>query len=221
MMARYSLELFRMVDNPLTPLFDFDYDFYCDDVTVKKKFEEKFINHYYFYEIGCETHARWSYMLKARLNLIMPYYKQLYESELKAKDIEFLLNKDLREEFTRTLDAIHQSEGSSSSNGLSNDKSIIDTKTSNINDGVAEANLTQGYLTGIGNDSSSNTTSSQASTSNHNKESDTQNEKTVLVSRGNIGTTSSAELLERWRGVMINIDKMIIDGCRDLFMMVY
>ena len=41
-MASYSMELWEMVDNPLTPLFDFNYDFYCEDIKVKKKFEEKF-----------------------------------------------------------------------------------------------------------------------------------------------------------------------------------
>ena len=86
-MAKYSMEISEMIENPLTPLFHFDYDFYCDDQLVKKKFEQKFIDHYFFYEIGCETHARWSQMLKARLNLIMPYYKQLYETELKSKNI--------------------------------------------------------------------------------------------------------------------------------------
>ena len=46
-------------------------------------------------------------------------------------------------------------------------------------------------------------------------------EKTVFISRGNIGVTSSAELLEKWRNVMINIDQMLIDECRDLFAMIY
>ena len=71
-MASYSMELWEMVDNPLTPLFAFKYDFYCDDLEAKKKFEEKFINHYWLHEIGCETPARWNQMLKSRLNLIMP-----------------------------------------------------------------------------------------------------------------------------------------------------
>ena len=46
-------------------------------------------------------------------------------------------------------------------------------------------------------------------------------EKTELISKGNIGQTSSAELLEAWRKVIINIDKMIILSCRDLFMLLY
>ena len=102
-MASYSMELWEMADNPLTPLFAFKYDFYCDDLEVKKKFEEKFINHYWLYEIGCETPARWNQMLKSRLNLIMPYYRQLYQTELASQNIDFLLNTDLKESTTREL----------------------------------------------------------------------------------------------------------------------
>ena len=105
-MASYSMELWEMVDNPLTPLFNFNYEFYCDDLEVKKKFEEKFINHYWLYEIGCETPARWNQMLKSRLNLIMPYYRQLYETELASQHIDFLLTKDLTESTTRELSGV-------------------------------------------------------------------------------------------------------------------
>ena len=46
-------------------------------------------------------------------------------------------------------------------------------------------------------------------------------EKTDLQSQGNIGITSSAELLQKWREVLINIDEIIIEECRDLFMRIY
>ena len=46
-------------------------------------------------------------------------------------------------------------------------------------------------------------------------------EKTDLLSQGNIGITSSAELLQKWREVLINIDEIIIEDCRDLFMKIY
>ena len=58
--------------------------------------------------------------------------------------------------------------------------------------------------------------------SNSNSNQNSQgNEKTELISQGNIGTTSSAELLEKWRNVLINIDEMIINDLQDLFMQVY
>ena len=46
-------------------------------------------------------------------------------------------------------------------------------------------------------------------------------EKTELLSQGNIGITSSAQLLKEWREVLINMDKIIIDSCNELFMKLY
>ena len=129
-MASYSMELWEMVDNPLTPLFNFNYDFYCDDLEVRKKFEEKFINHYWLHEIGCETPARWNQMLKSRLNLIMPYYRQLYQTELASQNIDFLLNKDLTESTTRELSGVENDTGNKR---LTNEENHDITSTSNVN----------------------------------------------------------------------------------------
>ena len=284
-MASYSMELWEMVENPLTPLFAFKYDFYCDDLEVKKKFEEKFINHYWLHEIGCETPARWNQMLKSRLNLIMPYYRQLYKTELESQNINFLLNKDLHETFIREIDTENQLSGtntinqnssgttsfsqtgstnstnsmsqsatSSSTNSTEQNGTTTNThKESAINDGVAMATLSEGYLTGTSSDSGTSTNDSTSSSTSENEStasssstddnetsgtsnstdsvettgtsSQTGNEKMVektdLLSQGNIGVTSSAELLQKWRDVLINIDEMIIKDCHGLFMQVY
>ena len=252
-MASYSMELWEMVENPLTPLFAFNYDFYCDDDEIKKKFEEKFINHYWLHEIGCETPARWNQMLKSRLNLIMPYYRQLYQTELASQNIDFLLNKDLTESTTRELSGVENDTGNkrltnevsqnlsstSTSNGefSSTNQSTGNHKSSQLNDGVSIATLDQGYLTGVSRDDLTNTDNqqSESTTKNNqqltdsgtqsqeetNRRENTQTETITFKSQGNIGTTSSAELLEKWRNVLINIDEMIINECRDLFMTIY
>ena len=41
-----------------------------------------------------------------------------------------------------------------------------------------------------------------------------------FTSRGNIGVTSSAELLEKWREVIIDIDNEIIEGADKFFMQI-
>lgn len=204
-MARYTIELRTLVNNPFTQPFNFIYDFYCKDETMKKEFEQKFINRYYYHEIGAETFERWQYMLKSRLTLKMPYYKQLYETELKSKDISFLLNKDLKETFTRELSEASQSNSQSTGVGS--------FKESSINDGVALVNLDEENQT-TENANTSSTDSTSEGTSN-------QQEKTEFISKGNIGVTSSAQLLKEWREVLINIDNIIIDDCRDLFMSIY
>ena len=205
-MAKYTIELNTLLKDEKFNVFDFDYDFY--DEVRKPIFELKFKDYYRFHEIGFETVERFQHNLKAKLNLIMPYYKQLYETELASKDINFLLNKDLKETFIRDI------EGNDTSNNVSSTiaKSDSISKESYLDNGNADLSLTDG-LTGISSNGSNGDTQSKSDSTTSNK----STEKTELISQGNIGITSSAELLQKWRDTIINIDKMIIDELSDLF----
>ena len=209
-MAKYTIELNTLLQDDKFNVFDFDYDFY--DEALKPIFELKFKDYYRFHEIGFETVERFQHNLKAKLNLIMPYYKQLYKTQLEAENINFLLNKDLKETFIRDI------EGTDTSNNVSSTSANSDStsKESYLDNGNADLSLTDG-LTGVSNNVSQGTSTSNSDTTGSNK----STEKTELISRGNIGITSSAELLQKWRDTVINIDKMIIDECYDLFMQVY
>ena len=210
-MSSYTLELRHI--HQTHKVFNFDYDFYTDSNIIKSKFEQKFIDEYYFHEIGQETVARFQHRLRTRLNKIMPYYKQLYDTEIAAKDINFLLNKDLTETFERVVTG-----ESSSINDLTvSDQGETNNKESNIENGNASLELENGSLTNVSKTSLINNTNSN----NTSRDNTNQNEITTLKSQGNIGITSSAELLDKWRSVIINIDQMIIDACDDLFMQVY
>ena len=190
-----------------------EYDFYVDSDVIKNNFEKKFIDEYYFNEIGMETVGRFQHRLKTRLNKIMPYYKQLYLTELESKNINFLLNKDLVESFERTIEG-----NTKSTNDISvNDENINHNIESNIDNGNASIDLEQGSLTNVSKSTLSNENNTSSSL---NADSNTK-ETTKFISQGNIGITSSAELLEKWRKILINIDEMIINECSDLFMLVY
>ena len=204
-MATYTVDIYTMLKDKNFKLFDFEYDFY--DEAHKKDFEEKFINAYMFNEIGFETVARFKHYLKEKLNRIAPYYNQLYATELRCLegDIDFMLNKDLRE----TIDVI----GNNTSNTSTQSNSSSMNKESYLDNGNASLDLTDGNMTGISSTDGNGETNSNMTGENQ--------EQTILVSKGNIGVTSSAELLKQWRAVLINIDEMIIEECRDLFMLLY
>ena len=210
-MSKYTLELRRI--HQTHKIFDFDYDFYTNDETIKYNFEDKFINEYYFNEIGFETVGRFKQRLRTKLNKIMPYYTQLYKTELRSKDIDFMLNKDLEEVYERVLEGFNTS---------MNDVTVDNSSTSNvlesnIDNGNASLELEKGSLTNVGKSTINDNTKS----SNSVNDTTNQTERTRLSSKGNIGITSSAELLEKWRKVIINIDDLIINECSDLFMQVY
>lgn len=234
-MAKYTLEL-RHFENMV---FDFEYNFYSEE--ARKNFEKKFIDHYYFNEIGFETVQRFKHNLKEYLNRVMPYYDQLYQIELRCKEIDFMLNKDLKETFIRELEENEQNNLSTSQNETNvntgnintNENSNIQTtnKESNLADGVSNSMLENGFLTNVNetidntvNTGNSNTQSNSQNNMTMNNEglkNNKQKEKTELISQGNIGVTSSAELKQKWIDVTVNLDEKIILGARYLFMYIY
>lgn len=62
---------------------------------------KKILKHYYMREIGAETAGLWCLWMNERLEMIMPYYNQLYESELIKYDP--LHDTDVTRTYNRTI----------------------------------------------------------------------------------------------------------------------
>ena len=77
-------------------IFDFDYNIFDD--SYKPVLETKILRHYYFREIGFETYGLFKFHLQTKLNEIMPYYNQMYKSELinfnPLYEVDLLRTKD-------------------------------------------------------------------------------------------------------------------------------
>ena len=241
-MANYTMEIRQMIDNSLIGLFTFDYDFYGNE-EEKQQFEKLFIQHYYFHEIGFETPERFKLKLQAKLNMIMPYYRQLALTEWdKVRTVEQMMtSKNLKETSTHEQSITGNNE--SSSNGQSNQsgkgssnqhQSTTNTqngKSSNLSDGVSQASLQDGYLTSTssvddkGNQTLSGSTTDNTEVKSSQNTSGTNNqvltESTTFTSEGDIGIQTPAYAITEWRKVLININQMIIEECNDLFMKLY
>ena len=207
-MSNYTLELRYLYKDKKFKLFDFPYNLYDND--LKPWFEEKFFQHFMFYEIGFDSVAMFKQRLMSKLNDIFPYYKQLYETEIASKSVDFLLNKDLKESYVRELTSNSNSsqESNTASSGLSTSGQLTPSLISN------SQKIDKFMDTAQKDESSSNATSTGESTGN-------SKEEYTLTSQGNIGITSSAELLAKWREVLLNIDLMIFEECNDLFMQIF
>lgn len=70
----------EVIASSLAKIFDFDFPIF--DEQYRSTLETKIIRHFYTREIGFETAGLWKLKLKTKLNEIMPYYNQLYSSEL-------------------------------------------------------------------------------------------------------------------------------------------
>ena len=217
-MSKYTIEL-RQIENCICYLFPKGFPFYTDSEEMRLNFIQKFYDEYMFREIGFETVERFKRSLLGKLNKIMPYYTQLYHTELESKNINFMLNKDLIETFEREITGSSEinANSTSNSNGTSTSNSndiMYDTPNTKIDD------MTKYPTQGSQGENNATSSSNGTSTSNQTGE-NTQSEKTSLVSKGNIGITSSAQLLKEWREVIINIDEMIINDLEDLFMLLF
>jgi hypothetical protein len=75
---------------------------------------QKILKHYYLREICCETVGIWTLWMNTRLEEIMPYYNQLYES---AK-IEFnpMHNVDLTSKHERNVEGTSKEDGTRTDN---------------------------------------------------------------------------------------------------------
>ena len=207
-MSKYTLELRYLYEDENFNLFDFPYNLYNND--LKPWFEDKFYQHFMFYEIGFDTIGMFKQRLMAKLNDIYPYYRQLYETEIRTKGIDFMLNKDLKESYVRELTS--NSNSNQESNITSNTLSTAGQLTPSL---IANSEKIDKFMdTAQKDNSSSNSTSTGESNGN-------SKEEYTLTSQGNIGITSSAELLAKWRETILNIDLMIFEECNDLFMQIF
>ena len=226
-MANYTIEL-RFLDNPpFNKIFDFNYSYYMkglvpDDVyeQKKKEFEKKFIETYYFDEIGYTTPDRFKQRLKNYLDKGFKIWNERYKTELEVEkqNINFLLNKDLTEE--RVTEGNATGNSSTTSTSTSNSNTTANNKNTVNDTPDTRFATTENFATSITTDQSTsqstNTgTGETTSTSNQNN-----NVTDKFTSKGNIGITSSAELLEKWRDVIIDIDNEIIEEADRLFMQI-
>lgn len=221
-MSKYTIELRFLKDY----MFKFDYNYYMKDQVsdevyekCKKEFEEKFITHYMFDEICVDTPDRFFYMLKDYLDNSYKIYKEMYftELEVQRQNINYLLNKDLTETTTLVNESTFDNTSTSTDKNNSETEGVTQDE---FNDTPRTPLQNKKYATTInlGRNHATGTTNSNSEGKNSGKSKNTTTN--TLTSKGNIGITSSAELLQKWRDVIIDLDKQLIDGAYNLFMQV-
>lgn len=69
-----------MISTVRGQIFDFEYPIF--DELYKPVLETKILKHFFTRELCCETYGEWKLRIDTKMNEIMPYYNQLYKSEL-------------------------------------------------------------------------------------------------------------------------------------------
>ena len=107
---------------------DIDYPIFNEN--YRSEFETKFIRYFYNKEIGFETESLFKFELETWLQINMPYYNQLFESELLEYDpltnIAMQFDQDLKQD--TTLDTTKDSQEDSTSNSVTQSSFEHDTQ---------------------------------------------------------------------------------------------
>lgn len=217
----------------------FSFNFPIFDEQYRLILEKKILKHFYTREICEETYGLWKLRLDEKMNLIMPYYNKLYNSEL----IEFnpLYDTD--------YSVNHQGTGSGTSNELNRNTRTFNTSDADSG-GRADKNVRwdlysdtpQGGINGITADEDSvanntyltnarkitddGTGSSYSSTLNKtgtigdsggvDRQSQSFDSYVDRVS-GKKGSISYSKMVQEFRETFLNIDAMIIKDLEPLF----
>lgn len=196
-MSKFTTEL-RYILSSVDLFSRINYPIY--DEAYRTVLNEKIKKRYYFREIGFETVELFIWHLDRMLNEIMPYYNEMYKSQLLLIDEGFNPLNNLN-----TIETHIRKGGSESySEGGSKGKEIFsDTPSSKIGD--------LDYATNISEGESDSTASLNAKT--------TEEYTTQLSGSG--GMRYPADIINEFQKVIQNIDLLILDELNTLFMTIY
>lgn len=229
-MSKYTTELRWIIENNYSlgmisyPIFDENY---------RASLNAKIVEHYYFREIAFETVALFVRFLNRKMNEIMPYYNQLYQSALLK--ITPLTRLDYTEDYKKqgasnskgnvNTDTTQNQTGSQTDKTGANTKDVFsDTPqgllaigdvsgeiyASSANFGSSDTNLTSKTSQDASSNSAMNSTQTLNSTENY--------LKTIM---GNNASRTDAEMLLEYRQTFLNIDMMVIEELSQLFFNLY
>lgn len=200
-MAKYTTQIRTIIQNQSDDfqLFGFTYPIF--DEAYRPVLEAKIINRFFFREIGFETVGMFQHYLMTKMNEIMPYYNQLYQSQL--IEVDPLVTHKFNDVQTRntTGNAQAQSNSSGSSNEVYSDTP------------QGKLTIPQGYATSV-----TDTLSGSEGTS---AQTVTNTDEYIRNLSGNQSGKSESELIMMYRNAIINVDEMILDRLNDLFMQIY
>ncbi len=224
-MSKYSLQLRWLVEQTLAdaklPNIEANWhaaydklglaDYPIFDETYRETLNNKIIRHYWAYEIGSETSGLFRWNLRDAMFMIMPYYNQMYLSEITAKGIQPLIDhtRTITEDATGTA----SNNANTSATSTSNAQDIFsDTPMSALNfDNIKAGNY------------ASTADFTDASTTDSGK-SDSSGSYDNKLSRTETGhDKAEAELLLIWRDTFVNIDRDVVEdkALRECFMTIW
>lgn len=192
-------------------------DFPIFDEQYRAELCKKILRHYYTREICCETVGRWKLFLSDKMKNIMPYYNQLYQSELLKIAPLVSVNKSVTHEGsgseTKTIDRF----GTNTSNSRTDGSTDTWSCYSDTPQGGIIGLESNDYLTNATHNTGTDGASSTLNGTTRDTETGTGNRNDNYVDKILGYEGNQSEMLLKFRDTFLNIDMMIIDELKDLF----
>nr|DAG33416.1 MAG TPA: Lower collar protein [Bacteriophage sp.] len=196
-------------------------DFPIFDEKYRSELCKKILRHYYTREICCETVGRWKLFLSAKMKNIMPYYNQLYQSELLKIEPLVSVNRTVSHEGEGSETKTTNRNGTNSSNTKTDGSTNTWSYFSDTPQGGINGLESNDYLTNATHNVGTDVTSSTLNGSNTDNETGTGNRNDSYVDKILGYEGNQSEMLLKFRETFLNIDLMIIDELKDLFFTIY
>lgn len=206
-MASYTLELYKVLDLDPTIESGILGDYPIFDEAHREVLNRKILNHYWNQEIGVETVSMFRLALTRKLDEIMPIMNKQYE----ISAIEFNQLETIR------ISNNNISNGVTATTSESTNDSTAAAKSRAVNQELPQTLLSNSgdYATSAGDNVSETEVSATANDTNTVNQDGTQDSVTTGF-QGN-----AALMLLQYRQSLVNVDMMIIEELKNLFMLVW
>lgn len=209
-----DLSVQRIIDKTQGNFFDFDFPFYSEDRKDLYTFKTYFLLRYWNNYIGFETLGMWKTAFISKMYELMPYYTKLYNA----------IQND--NPFTNVNITITEAEkGNEKTTTNSTDTGQSDVKNNQNYQNIDSDNpqvtvATEDYASTMCRSETVNNTTTTAINShagNDNKDSKRDRDTKEIGLRGK----STSEAIAEYREQIQNINRELVEACRDLFMKVW
>lgn len=209
-----DLSVQRIIDKTQGNFFDFDFPFYSKDGKDLYTFKTYFLLRYWNNYIGFETLGMWKTAFMAKMYELIPYYTKLYDA----------IQDD--NPFTNVNITITEAEkGNEKTTTKATDTGTSEVKNNQNYQNIDSDNpqvtvATQDYASAMSRGETVNNTTTTAKndhTGNDNKDSKRDRDTKEIGLRG----ISTSEAIEKYRDQIQNINRELVEACRDLFMKVW
>ena len=209
-----DLSVQRIIEKSQAKFFDFDFPFYSKDAKDLYTFKTYFLLRYWNNYIGFETLGMWKTAFQAKMYELTPYYRKLYDAI--QNDNPFT---NINATFTEAEKGNEKTTTNSIDAGNSNVKN--NQNYQNIDSDNPQVTVaTQDYASAMSRGETINNTTTTANNSHaekDNKDRKIDRETKEIGLRGK----STSEAIAEYRDQIQNINKEVVEACRDLFLKVW